>query len=217
MAKQDSAQSTSRVRRTTGAITICLASLVFWTWADLASKDWAMERLSRPPTTERADACVPNESGHVFMQRHPKPAIVLIPGYFELRYAENCGAAFGMMDRGPAWVRLLLFVPAASAAVLGLLWLFVTGYGGKLFAASVPLIASGALGNLIDRLRLGYVVDFIRFHIQEAWSYPTFNIADVTITVGVVLLLIEGIFFAPRAVSETSESTGSGSTAKSTS
>jgi signal peptidase II len=77
------------------------------------------------------------------------------------------------------------------------LWLFVTGYGGRLFAISVPLIASGALGNLIDRFRLGYVIDFVRFHIQDSFVWPTFNFADATITIGVALLLIEGLL-SPR-------------------
>jgi signal peptidase II len=122
----------------------------------------------------------------------------LIDGYLEFRYAENCGAAFGVLNHGPSWLRLALFAPAALAATFGLLWLFYTGYGGKLFAISVPLIASGALGNLIDRFRLGYVVDFIRFHVHDSFVYPTFNIADCTITVGVALLLIEG-FIAPQS------------------
>jgi signal peptidase II len=65
------------------------------------------------------------------------------------------------------------------------------------------LIASGALGNLIDRFRLGYVVDFIRFHLRDAFVWPTFNIADSTITVGVLLLVIEG-FAAPKSSPATS-------------
>jgi signal peptidase II len=217
MPKQDSAPEPARPRRSKAALAVCLAGLAFFTWADLASKDWAMDRLSSPvETRSREDACVPNEDGHVFMQRRPKPPIVLIDGYLEFRYAENCGAAFGMLDRGAAWVRLLLFVPAATAAVLGLLWLFATGYGGKLFAWCVPLIASGALGNLVDRLRLGYVVDFIRFHLQDRWAYPTFNVADITIFVGVVLMLLEGFFFAPRQETQ-GEAAGSGSPEKSAS
>jgi signal peptidase II len=122
---------------------------------------------------------------------------VLIEGFLELRYAENCGAAFGVLNRGPAWLRLALFGPAAIAATLGLLWLYWRGYGGVLFAVGVPLIASGAVGNLVDRFRFGYVVDFIRFHIRNAFVWPTFNVADITITVGVILLVLEG-FIAPR-------------------
>lgn len=177
----------------------CLAALALFTWADLASKDWAVDRLSRAPLSPPSEVCVADAEGRVFLQRIPTPSIVLHAAYLELRYAENCGAAFGVLDRGPKWLRLALFGPAAIAATIGLLWLFHTGYGGRLFAYSVPLIASGALGNLVDRARLGYVVDFIRFHVRDAFVWPTFNVADSTITVGVVLLLIEGFFFAPRA------------------
>lgn len=185
-------------RRSPRALALCLVGLAAFTWADLASKDWAMTRLSRAPLTTPGNVCIADDAGRVFMQRIPHGDIELIAGYLELRYAENCGAAFGVLDRGPSWLRLALFGPAAIAATVGLLWLFVTGYGGKLFAYSVPLIASGALGNLVDRARLGYVVDFIRFHIHDSFVWPTFNVADSTITVGVALLLIEG-FLAPRA------------------
>jgi signal peptidase II len=187
----------SRPRRSTSSFAICLAALVLCTLGDLASKDWAMDALSRAPLSPPGEVCVADDRGAVYFQRSQKPAIVLIDGYLELRYAENCGAAFGVFNHGPHWLRLALFAPAALAATLGLLWLYYTGYGGRLFTISVPLIASGALGNLIDRFRLGYVVDFIRFHVHDAFVYPTFNIADCTITVGVALLLIEG-FIAPR-------------------
>jgi signal peptidase II len=82
---------------------------------------------------------------------------------------------------------------AGLVAVGALMFMFVTGSGGTLFAYSVPLIVSGALGNMVDRVRLGYVIDFIRFHLNDGWEWPTFNIADSTITVGVVLLLLDGL------------------------
>lgn len=176
----------------------CLAALVVFTAADLASKDWAMEKLSRAPAVPVGPVCQATDEGLLYFQRIQLPPLVISEGYLELRYAENCGAAFGVLHRGPAWLRLALFGPAAIAATLGLLWLFFTGYGGKLFAVSVPLIASGALGNLVDRFRFGYVVDFIRFHVQESFVWPTFNIADATITTGVALMFIEG-FFVPGA------------------
>lgn len=184
-------------RRSPLSFVACIAALVLCTGVDLASKDWAMNRLSRAPEAPVGPVCQASDEGLLYFQRIQREPIVLIDGYLELRYAENCGAAFGVLHKGPSWLRLALFAPAALAATLGLLWLYGTGYGGTLFAVSVPLIASGALGNLIDRFRLGYVVDFIRFHIRDAFVWPTFNIADATITVGVVLLLIEG-FLAPR-------------------
>jgi len=201
MTSEDAPKKPRASRRSPKAITACLVALAACTWLDLWSKDVAQASLSRAPLAPPGEVCVPDDSGRVFMQRLQTPAIVLVPNYLELRYAENCGAAFGVLDRGPSWMRLLLFGPAAVAATLGLLWLFATGYGGRLFAVSVPLIASGALGNLIDRFRLGYVIDFIRFHVHESFVWPTFNIADSTITIGVALLLIEGLL-DPRRRSE---------------
>jgi signal peptidase II len=201
-------------RRSLLSFAACLAALVLCTGVDLASKDWAMAKLSRAPEAPIGPVCQATDEGLLYFQRIQEAPIVLVDGYLELRYAENCGAAFGVLHRGPAWLRLALFAPAALAATLGLLWLYRSGYGGKLFAVSVPLIASGALGNLIDRFRLGYVVDFIRFHVREAFVWPTFNIADATITVGVVLLLIEG-FLVPRAAAGPKPATPSASGADS--
>jgi signal peptidase II len=182
--------------RSIGSTALCVLALALLTWADLATKDWALANLSRAPSIPAGEVCRANEEGLTYFQRLPTAPRVWIDNYLELRYAENCGAAFGVLNNGPSWLRLLLFAPAAAAAVLGLLWLYYSGYGGRLFTLSVPLIASGALGNLIDRFRLGYVVDFVRFHLRDGFSWPTFNVADITITVGVGLLLIEG-FAAP--------------------
>lgn len=189
-------------RRSIAAMCACVFALLLLTWADLGTKDWALANLSRAPSVEPGPVCQANADGITYFQRLPTPPKVYIEDYLELRYAENCGAAFGMFNRGPAWLRLVLFAPAAAAAVLGLLWLFWSGYGGRLFALSVPLIASGALGNLVDRFRLGYVVDFVRFHVKDAFVYPTFNVADITITVGAALLLIEGFTSPARAKSQ---------------
>jgi signal peptidase II len=192
---------TSSQRRSLAALIACLVAFALLTYADLASKDWALAALSRAPSSAPGPVCVSPEKGGGYFQRLQTAPRVLVPDYLELRYAENCGAAFGLLNDGPVWLRLALFAPAASAAILGLLWLFWTGYGGPLFAISVPLIASGALGNLVDRFRFGYVVDFVRFHVREVFAWPTFNVADVTITAGVILLLIEGFFLSskPRA------------------
>ena len=92
----------------------------------------------------------------------------------------------------PSLVRKGVFYVAAAGAVVLLLWMFVRGRGGRLFALSVPLIVAGAVGNFVDRVRLGYVVDFVRFHIDDRWAYPTFNVADAWITIGVILILLEG-------------------------
>jgi signal peptidase II len=97
-----------------------------------------------------------------------------------------------MLNDAPRWFRSTLFMTAATVAIIALLWMFVRGSGGPFFAVSVPLVVSGALGNLVDRIQNGYVVDFIRFHIHDVFEWPTFNLADSVITVGVILLLIDG-------------------------
>jgi signal peptidase II len=173
-------------KRSARAIALCLVATALFTFADLGSKQWAQSELSRPTETAMDDICRPGE-----MHRARHGSVQLVEGYLELRYAENCGAAFGMLNESPKWLRMGLFMIAGAAAIGAFLWAFVSGAGGALFAWGVPLIVSGAIGNTVDRLRLGYVVDFIRFHLQDRWQYPTFNIADVTIAVGFALLVID--------------------------
>jgi len=177
---------------------LCLAAIAVLTAMDLGSKQWALERLSEPSSTGADPVCTPDELGRVHPQRNQRAPVVLVDRYLELRYAENCGAAFGFMRDMPSAVRKGVFYVAAGGAVVLLLWMFVTGRGGKLFMISVPLIVSGAIGNLVDRVRLGYVVDFVRFHVNDRWAYPTFNVADAWITVGVALILIEGFLEGRR-------------------
>jgi signal peptidase II len=174
-------------------IAACLFGLAVLTVADLWTKAWAQDALSRERTTAAPPPCEPDAQGRTYVQRIRTEPMVLIDGYLEFRYAENCGAAFGMMDEAPKWLRVSLFMTAGVIAVCAMLFMFVTGSGGPLFAWSVPLIVSGALGNMVDRVRLGYVIDFIRFHTHESWEWPTFNVADSTITVGVALLLLDGM------------------------
>ncbi len=175
-------------RRSNKAIALCVAGTLALLGADFASKVWATdtlseERIGTPPPVCAGDG----------MQRMHRPGIVLVDGYLELQYAENCGAAFGLLREADDTVRRGIFGIAAAAAAIALMWMFVTGRGGKLFAWSVPFVVSGALGNLIDRVRNGYVVDFIRFHVHDKFEYPTFNVADITIVVGVALLVIDGM------------------------
>ena len=172
---------------------LCLVATAILAGADLASKHWALDRLSEDYPHGAEPVCTPDAHGRIRQQRAQLPPIVLIDGYLELRYAENCGAAFGFMRDMPEPVRKGVFYLAAAGAIVLLLWMFVTGRGGPLFGWSVPLIVGGAIGNLVDRVQLGYVVDFIRFHLNDRWAYPTFNLADTWITIGVALILIDGL------------------------
>jgi signal peptidase II len=179
-------------RRSARSVVIMLVSLAVYGALDLGSKEWALDNLSRARAGEPPPVCVPDEHGGVVYQRIPLQSRALIPGVMRLTYAENCGAAFSMLRTAPAWVRGSVFGVATVGASVMLMLMFVRGVGGKMFAASVPFILSGALGNLADRIRHGFVVDF--FQVDPAlFVYPVFNVADIVIVIGVGLLLIDGM------------------------
>lgn len=118
-------------------------------------------------------------------------SIPIIENIFHLTYVENRGAAFGMLQNNQ-----IIFVIVASIATIGGLYYLYTNKDLIFIAkASILLIISGAIGNLIDRLRLGFVVDYFDFRIF--WEY-VFNIADVYVVVGTILLCIYVIFFEDR-------------------
>jgi signal peptidase II len=104
----------------------------------------------------------------------------------------NRGAAFSFLAQADGWQTPLLATFALVAiAVVGTL--IVRKPAERLFCFALALILGGAAGNLIDRLRFGHVVDFLDFHAY-GWHWPAFNVADSAITVGAVLLILEGFF-----------------------
>lgn len=115
----------------------------------------------------------------------PGESIVVIPGFFELTYVRNTGAAWGMFDGFN--VALALF----SLVVLVLLVVFRRHFSGPhpLQRFALGCMAGGILGNLFDRLRLGYVVDFLHFY-RGNYHFPSFNIADAAICIGVFCYFI---------------------------
>jgi len=112
-----------------------------------------------------------------------------VTGFFNLVLACNKGAAFSFLADAPGWQRPLFSAFAVVASiVVGVL--IVKNPGKRLFCAGLALVLGGALGNLIDRLRIGCVVDFLDFHAM-GWHWPAFNVADSAITVGAVLLILD--------------------------
>lgn len=108
--------------------------------------------------------------------------------HFNLVHMHNTGAAFSMLSSAPR----VFFVVLGVGVSLGILWwLRQNPRGQTLFALSLSLILGGALGNVIDRVRFGQVVDFLDFH-AGSWHWPAFNVADSAITVGAVLLILDG-------------------------
>ncbi|HWU83578.1 MAG TPA: signal peptidase II [Methylophilaceae bacterium] len=114
---------------------------------------------------------------------------VTVTSFFDLVRYHNEGAAFSFLAAAGGWQRMLFSGIAliASGIIIHLLRKHATQ---KLFCFALALVLGGALGNLYDRVTLGYVVDFLFFHYQQ-YYWPAFNVADSAISVGVVLLLID--------------------------
>jgi signal peptidase II len=110
-------------------------------------------------------------------------------GFFNLRLAYNPGAAFSFLGDASGWQRGFLAALTIVILIMLVEWLRRAGHRSTLFSASLSLIIGGAVGNLVDRIRLGYVIDFFDFHISD-WHFATFNVADSAISVGVILLLV---------------------------
>lgn len=124
---------------------------------------------------------------------HPSDQWIFSDNFFRLRYAENPGAAFGLFRTLPEHIRAPLFHVISVGAVVLIAFYFsrLTGASSERWARwGLPLVMGGALGNYVDRLARGFVIDFIDVHwYEKAW--PAFNVADAAICVGLALLIID--------------------------
>lgn len=102
----------------------------------------------------------------------------------------NTGAAFSLLANASGWQRTFFIVLAFAVSALILVWIWRTPRGEKLLPLALALILGGALGNVIDRILHGYVIDFIHAHWGNAY-FPAFNVADSAITVGAALLIVD--------------------------
>jgi signal peptidase II len=132
--------------------------------ADQATKAWATARIK------------------------PIGAMEVWPGLFRFSYALNRGVAFSLFADIEFNIKWVLAAISGIAALLVMHYLWNTPRTERQLSLSLALLLSGILGNLIDRVRLGEVVDFIEFHWQDRYVWPTFNIADATICIGAILL-----------------------------
>lgn len=147
---------------------LILAGIIIAGWAlDLATKRWALTYLAN------------------------QAPIQIIPGWLELRYAENTAVAFSLFRFIPAGPRLI-FILSLQGALLAILLALMYVWRAKRTARLVPLAVTiaGAAGNFHDRLVRGYVVDFVHVHYRNSWSYPIFNVADSLIFIGTVLMVL---------------------------
>jgi len=145
---------------------------------DQASKAWAVRRLR--------------------FQDH-----TIISGVLDFVYAENPGIAFGQLQEGGSFGRWFFVVLAAAAAIAVLFYFFRTQRHDDRMLGSCALLLAGIVGNLTDRVRLGFVIDFIQLHAGQ-YHWPTFNIADASISIGALLLAYDLIFAQRKEKSATS-------------
>lgn len=119
-----------------------------------------------------------------------------ITSFFNIVRAHNTGAAFSFLADAGGWQRWL-FTGIGVAATIFIVWQLRAHPGQKLFSFALSSILGGAVGNVVDRLMHGYVVDFLQFH-YAGWYFPSFNLADSAITVGAACLILDELLRVRR-------------------
>ena len=119
-----------------------------------------------------------------------------ITSFFNIVRAHNTGAAFSFLSNAGGWQRWL-FTGIGVAATIFIVWQLRAHPGQKLFGFALSSILGGAVGNVVDRLMHGYVVDFLDFHVSS-WHFPAFNVADSAITLGAACLILDELLRVRR-------------------
>ncbi|WP_405222606.1 signal peptidase II [Lentisalinibacter sediminis] len=123
---------------------------------------------------------------------------VAVNPYLDLTLLHNTGAAFSFLADAGGWQRWLFIGLGIVVSIVILFWLRrLPARGQSWLAVGLSLVMGGALGNVIDRVHYGYVIDFIHVHYEDAY-FPAFNLADSAITVGAACLIIDALFFSGR-------------------
>ena len=120
----------------------------------------------------------------------------IIPGFFDLTLLFNRGAAFSFLAGHDGWQRWFFVVIALGASAF-IVHLLTRHTHQRMFSVALGLILGGAIGNVVDRLLHGYVVDFLQFH-WGGWYFPAFNVADSAITIGAVCLILDELLRVRR-------------------
>jgi len=132
----------------------------------------------------------------------PRYNQVPVNSFINLTHQQNTGAAFSFLADAGGWQRWFFVVLASVVSAVIVVWLWrVRKEGPLVLMAGLSLVLGGAIGNLIDRARLGYVTDFFQVWFGD-WAFPSFNVADAGITVGAALLIIDAIFLTGRDKTE---------------
>jgi signal peptidase II len=152
-----------------------------WLWVSVAVM--ALDQWTKMLITERFDEF---------------DRLVLLP-YLELMRLHNEGAAFSFLSNAGGWQRWMFIALGVVVSSAILVWLRrLPAKGQSLLAAGLSFVLGGALGNVIDRVLWGHVIDFIRVHYEEHY-FPAFNVADSAITVGAILVILDNLLELDRA------------------
>jgi signal peptidase II len=120
-----------------------------------------------------------------------------ITSFFNVVRAHNTGAAFSFLAGASGWQRWFFTAIGVAAAVF-IIWMLRSHAGQRLFSFALACILGGAIGNVVDRLLYGYVVDFVQVH-WRGWYFPAFNVADSAITVGAACLILDELLRVRKA------------------
>jgi signal peptidase II len=121
----------------------------------------------------------------------PYVDVIPLTSFFNLVHVHNTGAAFSLFADQPGWQRSF-FITVAFVASMVILYLLNKKNERRLFSISLALILGGAIGNVIDRILYGHVIDFLDIHVG-GWHWPAFNVADAAISVGAGMLIFDGM------------------------
>lgn len=181
--------------RLTWLIIVCVVGITL----DQSTKIWAQQNLAEP--YEVSEQVVEDGERKTITKKvfYPTKVVEVVPNFFNLIYKENPAAAFSLTRSLPTWFRRpLLIGVSVLATIFFLIWYFRMKVPDGFLLASFSLILAGAVGNLLDRLRLGYVIDFLDVHAgilgYPHLHWPTFNIADSCIVVGAIGVVIRTIW-----------------------
>ena len=156
-----------------------------WVWLSVTAVIIWLDWLTKQWATEALELYRPRE---VF-------------SWLNITLAHNYGAAFSFLSDAGGWQRWFFIVLASGVSLMLLVWLLRLPRNEWITALGLSLILGGAIGNLVDRIQLGYVVDFIDV-FYKGWHYPAFNVADSAITCGVILLLLDVLLISRARAKE---------------
>lgn len=176
---------------------------------DQWSKYWAVANLT---VAMRGAETFGERFARFWSTEHPASArpVEVLESFWRFRYAENPGAAWSFLAAAPDWFRAPFFLLVAAVAMVFIVVYFRrTEPDQYLVRLALAFIFGGAAGNFVDRARLGYVIDFVQWHWYNKVAWPTFNVADVGISIGVGLMVLDMILHRDTAKKNEPAPTGS--------